>query len=183
MMRFGWRGTIVLLTAVLVGGAAWAQGAKIAVFDPQRVSEETDEGKVVKAELEAFQAGKQQELDALQLEVQTMRKQLTEQALSLSAERKAKLEKDIQRKIVELQSAEEAANRAFQLEIAEAQNRFQGQLLAVLDAFGREEGFDVILDAQTVAFAAAKIDVTTAIIDRFNQMIRSADAPPPADGQ
>ena len=54
---------------------------------------------------------------------------------------------------------------------------------AVLDAFGRDEGFDVILDAQTVAFAAARVDVTTAIIDRFNQMIRSADAAPPADGQ
>ena len=182
-MRLGTRWTIIVMTAMLVGGAAWAQGLKIAVFDPQRVSEETAEGKVVKAELEAFQAAKQQQLDALQLEVQTMRKQLTEQALSLSGERKAALEKDIQRKIVELQSAEEAANRAFQLEIAEAQSRFQSQLLAVLDVFGRDEGFDVILDVQTVAFAAPRIDVTTAIIDRFNEMIRSSDAPPPADGQ
>ena len=182
MIRIGARLAVVAWVAVVLGGATWAQGARIAVFNPQRVSEETAEGKVVKAELEGFQVEKQKQLDSLQLEVQTMRKQLTEQALSLSADRKAALEKDIQRKIVELQSAEEAANRAFQLEIAEAQDRFQQQLLAVLDAFGRDEGFDVILDGQTVAFAAARVDVTTAIIDRFNAMIRSTDAPP-VDGQ
>lgn len=178
MMRIGARLAVVAFAAILFGGVTWAQGTKIAVFDPQRVSEETAEGKVVKAQLEAFQAEKQKQLDSMQLEVQTMRKQLTEQALSLSADRKAALEKDVQRKIVELQSAEEAANRAFQLEISEAQNRFQSQLLAVLDAFGREEGFDLILDAQAVAFASAKVDVTTAIIDRFDKMIRTADAPP-----
>jgi Skp family chaperone for outer membrane proteins len=166
---------LALVVALVAAGAAHAQGSKVAVFDPQRVSEETAEGKQIKARLEAFQAQKQGELDALQDEVRAMRKQLGEQALSLSADRKAQLEKDIQRKLVELQGAEEAASREFQLEISEAQQRFQLQLLQVVDAFGRDEGFDLILDLGTVAYASPATDVTTAIVDRF-------DATFPVDG-
>jgi outer membrane protein len=175
--------TAVTLAVLALGGVVHAQSTKIAVFDPQRVSEETEEGKRIKADLEAFQARKQAELEGLQQEVQTMRRQLTEQALSLSADRKAKLEKDIQRKLVELQSAEESANREFQLEIAEAQQQFQTELISVLDSFGRDEGFDLILDLQAVAFASPSVDVTTAIVDRFNAMVGSpgADEPESAD--
>jgi len=175
----------VVAISWLAAGAAQAQSMKIAVFDPQRVSEETAEGKRIKAQLEGFQQAKQQELAAIQTEVQGMRKQLTEQALSLSADRKSKLEKDIQRKMMELQSAEESANREFQLEISEAQQRFQGQLLQVIDQFGRDEGFDLILDAGSVAFASPAIDVTTAIVDRFDRAHPAGGAEPaaPATGQ
>lgn len=170
---------VLLAAAAGAAGLAEAQAPfKIAVFDPQRVSEETAEGQRIQAELGAFQARKQQELISLEAEVQELRKQLTTQALSLSAERRQELERTVQRKILELQSAQEAAQREFQLEIAEAQTRFQEQLLAVIEQVGREEEFTLILDLGAVAWAAENVDITTVVVDRFNAMIK----PPPAPG-
>src|SRR3990172_8738370 len=78
---------------------------KIGVFDPQRVSEETDEGKKVQADLTALRDKKQAELSGREKDLTDMQNRLTEQGLSLSAEKRATLEKDIQRKILELNQA------------------------------------------------------------------------------
>ena len=66
----------------------------------------------------------------------------------------------------------------FQIEVSDAQNKFQEQLIRVINQFGRDEGFTLILERNTagVAFAAEAIDVTTAIVDKFNEMVK-----PPAD--
>lgn len=150
---------------------AMAQSVKIGVFNPQRVSEETNEGKRIQAELTNFQSTKQQELSGMEQELNELRNQLTTQALSLSADRKAQLEKEIQKKILDLNAAQEAARREMQLEINAAQGKFQEQLFAVVEQFGRDEGFALILDAGLVVWASEQIDVTTAIVDRFNTMV------------
>lgn len=173
-------GSMVLILAAAAGPAAAQSALKLGVFDPQRVSDETAEGKRVQADLAAFQQKKQQELRSMQTEVEEMRKQLSGQALSLSAEKRAEIEKSIQKKILDLQSAEESANRQFQLEITNAQKRFEGQLRQVVEGFGREEGFTLILDAATVVWASEGIDVTTAIVDRFNKAVPAAPPAAPA---
>ena len=160
---------------------------RIGVFDPQRVSEETEEGKKVQADLTTLRDKKQAELSAKEKDLTDMQNRLTEQGLSLSPERRATLEKDIQRKILELNQAREAARNEMQFELGAAQSRFQDKLLAVVERFGRDEGFSLILDKTTVAYATAGIDVTTAIVDRFNEAMKqatgkpeTAPAPPPA---
>jgi Skp family chaperone for outer membrane proteins len=167
----------VLLTAVVVGVVlcmvtpAGAQ-QRIGIFDAARVSEETDEGRQVQARLEAFRTAKQAEITAKEQEVANLQNQLNTQALSLSPERQADLNKQIQRKLLELNQTREAATSEMQIEIGEAQARFQEQLLAVIDDFGREEGFAVILEASLVAYADQSTDVTTAIVDRFNEVFK-----------
>jgi outer membrane protein len=102
-----------------------------------------------------------------------LQNQLNTQALSLSPDRRADLDKQIQRKVLELNQTREAATSEMQIEIGEAQGRFQEQLLAVIDDFGREEGFTLILEASLVAYADQSADVTTAIVDRFNQVFKA----------
>lgn len=168
-----------LLMILVAGTAAMAQGAiRIAVFDPQRVSEETAEGVRIQAELTAFRNKKQTELSAMQGAVNALQDQLTAQALSLSPEKKQALEIEIQKKALDFQSTQEAAAREMQLEINSAQTRFQEQLLAVVERFGRDEGFDLILDRSLVAFAAPTLDVTTALVDRFNEWVQTPAAAP-----
>lgn len=175
---------VVGIVLATIATAALAQGVatRIAVFDPQRVSEETAEGQRIQAELTAFQTRKQQELTTKQEEIQTLRQQLTAQAISLSSDKRAELEKSIQKKILEFQSAEESANRELQLEIANAQAQFEQKILAVVEQFGRDEGFTLILNIAAVAWASPTVDVTTAIVDRFNQMTESSAAGAGAGG-
>ena len=178
----------VLLAAA--SAAVWAQSPpalKVGVFDANRVSEETDEGKRIAAKLSAFGDKKKAELMTKEKEIADLRTQLDSQNLSLSPEKQQQIQKDVQKKGLELQQAQEAARNEFQIEVSEAQNKFQEQLIRVISQFGRDEGFTLVLERSTggVAFASESIDVTTAIVDKFNQMVKApAEAPaaakPPA---
>ena len=172
--------TTLVLTLLAATGLASAQSAgfKIGVFDANRVSEESDEGKRIAAKLSALGEKKKAELAAKEKEIADIRQQLDSQTLSLSPDKQTQLQKDIQKKGLELQQAQEGARNEFQIEVSEAQNKFQEQLLRVINQFGRDEGFTIVLERATggVAFAAESIDVTTAIVDKFNQMVK-----PPAD--
>jgi outer membrane protein len=179
---------LTLLTTILVAAsaAAWAQtpsALKVGVFDANRVSEETDEGKRIAARLSAFGDKKKAELAAKEKEIVDIRAQLDSQNLSLSPERMQQMQKDAQKKGLELQQAQEAARNEFQIEVSDAQNKFQEQLIRVINQFGRDEGFTLVIERSTggVAFASESIDVTTAIVDKFNEMVKApADAPPAA---
>ena len=104
---------------------------------------------------------------------------MTAQALSLSASKRAELEKSIQRKALEVDQKREGATREMQIEIAEAQEQFQGKLLAVIRGFGDDEEFSIILEMSLVAYARQSADVTTAIVDRFNRQFPGTAAPAP----
>jgi outer membrane protein len=176
---------LTVLAAFLVAATAtaWAQttpALKVGVFDANRVSEETDEGKRIAAKLSAFGDKKKAELAAKDKEIVDLRAQLDSQNLSLSPEKMQQMQKDVQKKGLELQQAQEAARNEFQIEVSEAQNKFQEQLIRVISQFGRDEGFTLVLERSTggVAFASESIDVTTAIVDKFNEMVKApADSP------
>lgn len=176
--------TSIGLTLAAFGLAAlpaFAQGAtKIAVFDAGRVSEETDEGKRIAGQLTSLQDRKRTELQEKQKKVADIQQQLQAQALSLSAEKRQALEKEGQKLALELNQAQESARNELQIEVQEAQNRFQNQLLQVVEQFGRDEGFDLILERSLVAYAATSVDVTTAIVDRFNKLVPAPAAAPAA---
>jgi outer membrane protein len=181
--------TILATVLVAATSAAWAQTApalKVGVFDANRVSEETDEGKRIAAKLSAFGEKKKAELAAKEKEISDLRAQLDSQNLSLSPEKLQQMQKDVQKKGLELQQAQEAARSEFQIEVSEAQNKFQEQLIRVINQFGRDEGFTLVLERSTggVAFASESIDITTAIVDKFNELVKppadAAPAPPAA---
>ena len=182
--------TLLATMLVAATAVAWAQAApalKVGIFDANRVSEETDEGKRIAAKLSAFGEKKKAELAAKEKEIADLRAQLDSQNLSLSPEKTQQMQKDVQRKTLELQQAQEAARSEFQIEVSEAQNKFQEQLIRVINQFGRDEGFTLVLERSTggVAFASESIDITTAIVDKFNELVKApAEAPaaakPPA---
>ncbi len=167
-MDFRWMLAAAALLAAV--GTVSAQGAtKIGVFDAQRVSEETAEGRKVQEQLAAFRDRKQGEIRDKQQAVAELEKQLTQQALSLSSEKRSEMEKRIQLQALELQTAQESARREMQLEFQAASDGFQKKLETVVAQIGRDEGFVILLDRGLVAWAADSIDVTTTIVDRFDK--------------
>ena len=137
----------VLGVFVVTGAFAQATDVRIAVFDPQRVSEESEEGKKVQAELTSFRDRKQTELMNKEKELQELQAQLTAQGLSLSSERRTAMEKDIQRKLLELQQARESARNEMQFEVSAAQSRFQEKTQASLRAL--EESLTALKQIQS----------------------------------
>lgn len=170
MARFNGKfACLVLLGSLAAGFQAQAQ-TKIGVFDPQRVSIESEQGKQLQTELSALQKQKQEGLAAKSKVLNALEQQFAEQALSLSTEKRTQLQLDIERGKLDLENARELASRELQLEYSGAQARFQEMLLAGVEDLGTNQGFDLILDTGAVAWAGPSVDVTTAIIDRMNRM-------------
>jgi outer membrane protein len=172
--------TVILIASLVAAVSAPARAQapallKLGIFDANRVSEETDEGKRIAAKLSAFGDKKKAELSAKDKEIADLRAQLDSQNLSLSPEKQQQMQRDIQKKTLELQQGQEAARNEFQIEVSDAQNKFQEQLIRVINQFGRDEGFTLIIERTTggVAFAAEAIDVTTAIVDKFNEVVKA----------
>lgn len=175
-MRRAWIFPLVLVSAVGTV-LAQSQGPKVGVFDPNRILQETEEGKRVSAQISQYRDTKQAELDQKRKEILDLQNQLQTQGLSLSADRRAELEKQAQKKSLELSSAVEAAQREDQLETTEALSKFQNQIMAVLEQFAREEGFDIVLEKSLVAYSSPPVDVTSMLVERFNAMMPATKAP------
>lgn len=169
--------SVWIVAAILFVAANVAQAQstlKVGVFDPGRVSEEAVRAKKIQAELAAIRDAKQAEINAQEQEIGNLQQQIRQQALSLSPDKLATLEISVQRKLLELNTAKDLATRQLQLEIAAAEATFNGQLQAVVAELGRTESFELILDTGSVAWAAAAVDVTTAVIDQFDRMFPSS---------
>lgn len=149
---------------------AGAQALKLGVFDPQRVSEESLEGKRIQAKLEAMREQRQSEIAGEEAKIAELQQQLSQQALSLSLEKRNQKEIEIQKRVLEVNARKDLMTKSFQLEIAAEESQFNEKLRSVLSQFAKDEEFSIILEIAAVAFAAAPVDVTTAIIDRFNKL-------------
>ncbi len=179
-MHTRFRTIVPALALALLAGLAVpvrAQAIKIGVFDPARVSEEVADAQQLQASLVALRETKQTAIAAKEKTLNEMRQKLQQQALSLSPDKRTTMEIDIQRKVIEVNSLKETANQELQLEFAAAEARFNDKLRSVVEQYGRDQGFALILDATTVAWASTAIDVTVPIIDQYN---RQFPVPPAA---
>jgi hypothetical protein len=88
------------------------------------------------------------------------------------------MEKDIQKKQLDLQSFRDSAQKEMQIEVNEAQGKFNEQLLSIINSLGKERGYTLVFAKEQVAFASDTADMTSELIERFNQ--ETAKAPPAA---
>ncbi len=167
----------VLMACLLAAGAAMAVEAKLGVFDFQRVSEETARGQELRANLEKFGDKKKGELAAKEAELKALEDQYKAQAFSLAPDRRAQMEKDLQKKQLDLQSSRESAQKEMQIEVNEAQGKFNEELIKVISAVGKERGYTLIFAKEQVAFASETVDITSEVIERFNKDSAKGAAP------
>jgi Skp family chaperone for outer membrane proteins len=162
---------VAIIAAFMIASTANAQQPlKVGIFDSQRITAETVEGQKIQEELSAASEAKRQQLATMEKEINDLQQRLEQQQLSLSVDRRTALEIDIQRRILALNNAKDLASRELQLEVAAAEAKFNDKLRLVVAQFGKSEEFDLLLEYTVVAWSSPSHDVTTAIIDLFNQM-------------
>ena len=179
------RTTVAALALALLAGLAvpaQAQAIKIGVFDPTRVSEEVADAQQLQASLIGMREAKQAAIAIKEQALNDQRQRLQQQALSLSPDKRTTMEIEIQRKVIEVNALKEVANQELQLEFAAAEARFNDKLRAVVEQYGRDQGFVLILDSTSVAWASAAIDVTVPIVDQYNRQFPAAPAADAAPG-
>jgi outer membrane protein len=175
-----------LALGVLAGGASaqtapvTATGGKIGVIEVQKIVQESAIGKESLARVQKMQQAKQEDLAKRQKELRDMEQKIQDQGKSLSEDAMEKLQKDYQAKALDLKRFQDDAQR----ELEESQRKELGELekriMPVINEVAREQGYALVLNKfnSGLLFADDKsVDLTEAVITKFNSMIAAPAAP------
>jgi outer membrane protein len=173
--------TAALAAACLLGtvavhaqaAAGTANGTKIGVINVRQAIVTTAEGKQASAELQTQFAPRQNELEALNKQINDLRQRLSSGAATLSEEEKQRLTAQGQRLAAQL----ERKNNELQEDVNAAQgevvDRIGRKMIDVLDQYSRANGFVAIFDSSAqnspILYASSNIDVTPEIIKLYDQ--------------
>lgn len=161
-------GCVVIILALALPAAA--QDLSIAVIDVQRVVTESDPGKQALQKLKELQDAKIDEGRALQQTLAALQEQMSKQRFTLSEERLAEMNKQLEDGQIALQRFQDDAER----EIDEARRRelggLEGRIIPVINQVGVERGFTVIFNKfqSGLVYADDSVDITDEVIRRFN---------------
>jgi outer membrane protein len=158
--------------AALVMAAALPAAAqsKVAVIDVQRVVAESDPGKQAIQKLKAVSDAKVQEGQAMQQELATLRDQINKQRFTVSEERLAEMNKELEDKTILIRRFEDDAKR----ELDDARRRELGgleeQILPIINQIGQERGITLIFNKfqSGLVYADEAVDITDEVIRQFN---------------
>jgi outer membrane protein len=181
-VRKQWLVGAAVMISALSPRAAMAQtpaNLKLAVVNQDRVLNESDEGKRLKADLEKLRTAKASAIDAKEKEIKALQDQALSAQLSLSDEKRDEITRQLKRKRVEYERLNDDASAEFQEAANRAQGRLIGMFREVIAKYGAEKGYTVILEKGAVYFAASAVDVTDELLARFNESTKAA-APAPA---
>ena len=175
----GVAGWIVAAAGVLAVAPAWAD-SKIGVVDPQRLLQESPQGKAVQDSMRAEFAPRERTLQAQAQAIKAKQDKLQKDGATMTDEQRVRAEK-------ELRDGEREFERArgeFQDDITARRNeemsRLQRTLGEEVRSYAKAQSFDVVLSGEAVIFATPAYDITPAILTALQARAATAPAAKPA---
>src|ERR1700681_4739961 len=170
-----------LAAACLLGGAVQAQtpapgsasAGKIGVINVRQAIASTAKGKQAGAELQSQFAPRQNELEALNKQINDLRSRLEAGQGKLNPEEATRLQREGEVKARQATRKQDEYQEDVNAAQAEVFDRIGRKMIDVLDRYARENGFVVILDSSAqntpILFASTGIDVTQDIVRLYDQ--------------
>jgi outer membrane protein len=160
---------------------AATSGARIAVIHIQRAITDTAEGKKAAEELTKRFTPVRNELEKMQLEIESLKKKLEGLQNVGTDEQRAQLIREIDRKTKDFNRKNEDAQNDFQAAEAQLINSLGQKVMRVIDEYARRNGYDVVLDISqqnsNVLWAKPTIEITDEVIGAYNIMAPQLNAP------
>ena len=169
MYRSVFRIAALAALVVFVALPAAAQ-ANLAVIDVQRVVTESDPGKEAIQKLKTLSDAKVAEGQTLQQNLAALQEQFNKQRFTVSEERLAEMNKELEDGSIAIRRFEDDAKR----ELEEARRRELGgleqKILPIINEIGQERGYTLIFNKfqSGLVYADEAVDITDDVIRRFN---------------
>lgn len=163
----------ILLTlglALTLPGPSEAQELKIAVINTQEVVFESSTGQKALEEIQALQQRKQQEVEAKQAEITELRNRLNEGRLSLSEEKIAELQGELETKLRDLRRFQEDAAAELERKRNEVLSSIEELVMPVINQLGEENDYTMIFRKfeSGLLFVDETVDITAQVIQRLD---------------
>jgi len=168
----------VAVVLTLFGKTASAQ-MKVGVVDVQRAVMQTEDGLRAQATLKKLFDNRQQELNKRQLDMQKQKEDIDKQSHVLSQAALQKKVDDWTRQMQELQTTFVEYNKELEKKQKELTDPIFERVLGAIKRIAGTDGYDLIVDRATVAFARGDLDLTDRVIQISNG---SSTGPAPAPG-
>jgi outer membrane protein len=144
---------------------------KVGFADIRAVIGSTAEGKQAAAELQSQFSPRQSELENLQKSIEDLQNRLNAGQRTMSDEERARLQRQGERLASQLKRKQEEFQEDANAAQQDMVDRVGRKVVEVVNRFARENGFTLILDAQTACgiYCQPQLDVTQDIIRLYDQ--------------
>jgi outer membrane protein len=167
-------------TPVAQPPAPFPQGAKVAFINPQRVFQESVDGKAAMTRVQTLITKKQTEGQDKAKQLQANQTKLQTSGSIMNDAARSQLEKEIEKEQTEGQRFQQDA----QTEITELQNEVQQEFIKkvtpILQQIAGEKGLHMVFNAADagLAWVDPGLDLTTELVKKLDALAKPAAAPP-----
>jgi outer membrane protein len=143
---------------------------KVAYVDLQKALQSVEAGKTAKGQLEKDVAAKRADLEKQQAALQAEAEQFEKKAAILNDTAKAAKQAELQKKFADFQRIAQESQMDLQKRERELTKPLIDELRSIIEAMGKEKGFQLILEKNegAVLYAENGTDLTDIVIERFN---------------
>jgi outer membrane protein len=153
--------------------APFPAGAKIAFINPQRIFQESADGKTALTRVNALTQKKQTENTAKQKALQDNQQKLQSGGSVMSDQARDQLQKEIERQQLDLQRFQQDAQAEIQELQTEVQNEFARKVQPLIDQIAKEKGLQLVFNVNDAGFAWVEPG-----LDLTGELIKKLDAKP-----
>ena len=167
-------GVVLLAISMLLTLAATRgytqQSLSVAVIDPIRALETSNEGQKTMAQLQAKQKSINDELNGIDQDMLDIENRLRTQRLTLTQESQQQLAMDLDRLRTKRKRVEEDSLRDYKQLEFKLISKFKADVLPIIESVAKEKGFSLVLDLSMtgVAYFDQTIDITEEVVKRYN---------------
>ena len=168
------RPTLLALVAVLVapGSGVGADVAKIGVVEFQRLFDNSEAGKEIKAEITRRGKKMEAELKEKGAEIEELKKRLEREALVMSKEMREEKEREFRIQVNDIKSLQ----KKYEVELQGIQKQLMGELqketLDIIDEIGKSGGYLLIMDKRGVLYSPDTVDITDEVTKQYDARYR-----------
>lgn len=160
---------LTMMAFFFVGGSGLcADVAKIAVVEFQRLFENSDAGKEIKAEITTQGKKMEAELKEKGVEIEEMKKRLEREALVMSKEMREEKEREFRIKINDIKTLQKKYEADLQGVQKKLMGGLQSETLEIIDQIGKSGGYLLIMDKRGVLYSPTTNDITDEVIKQYN---------------
>lgn len=169
---------LIAASGALVALPAWAE-PKIGVVDPQRLLEDSPQGKAMMESLRSEFSPRQRTLQAQEQGLKAKQEKLQKDGATMSEDQRVRAEKELRDSAREFERSRGEYQDDFTARRNEELSRLQRTLGEEVRGYAKSQNFDIILSGETVIYATQALDITPAILTAL-QARSGAAAPRPA---
>ena len=160
---------IVMAVLFSTSPAICADVAKIGVVEFQRLFENSDAGKKIKAEINAKGKQMEAELKGKGAEIEELKKRLEREALVMSKEMREEKEREFRIKVNDIKTLQKKYEAELQGIQKQLMKSLQSDTLKIINEIGKTGGYLMIMDKRGVLYSPSTIDITDEVIKKSNQ--------------